>query len=392
MAKRRGPGEHSVYQLPDGTWVAAMDVGREAGKRKRVVRKARTKREVLAKLEEAKKQLAIAGAVPDQRTTVEQYLNWWLSDVVPGTVKESTAEGYASMVRVHLIPHLGSIPLAKLSPEHVQRMLRSMENAGLSAWTRRQARAVLVGALRRAERFGRVTRNAAALVDAPRIDQSDSDDDTLSATEVRQVLEHLRAAGDPLAIVAELALRLGLRRGELLALRWRDVDLDAGTLRVAGTMKRRKGGGWYIDEPKTRAGDRVIPLTDHLVAALKVHRKQQLQQRLAAGDTWQDLGFVVTTSIGTPMDGRALHRWWAGLFADPDATDEENAGRLQLAARPFHATRRTAVTLMAEAGVPLQVAANIVGHSSIRMTAEVYNRVQPRAQRSALDALEAHLS
>lgn len=390
MAKRRGWGEDSVYQRADGTWVAVMEAGRAEGTRKRIVRKAQTKREAVARLDEAKRTMFDAGSVPDQRRTVEQYLRFWLSEVVPGTVRDSTLEGYRSMVDAYLVPHLGSVRLVKLGPEHVQRMLRSMEAKGLSPWTRRQARSVLVGALRRAQRFGYVTRNAAALVDAPRIDQSDQVDDTLSADEVRRLLAHLHDSGDELVAVAEVAIRLGLRRGEILALRWTDVDLEAGTLRVGGTLKRRKGGGWYIDEPKTKAGDRVVPLTDHLVAELRAHRRRQLEARLSAGDSWQDLRFVFTTSVGTPIDARNLTRWWHGIFeVDEDQAEED---RLGLAARPFHSTRRTAVTLMAEAGVPLQVAANIVGHSSIRMTAEVYNRVQPRAQRSALDALEDHLA
>lgn len=392
MAKRRGWGEHSVYQLPEtvddegvthkGSWVASMEAGRTgSGKRKRIVRKAKTKREAVAKLEAAKRQLADAGTVPDQRTTVANYLAWWLSAVVPGTVRDSTLAGYRQITTAYLLPNLGTVRLAKLGPEHVQQMLHTMEAAGLSPSTRRQARTILSMALRRAHKFGMVTRNVAALVDPPRLDRA-SVDDTLSPDEVRRLLAHLHATEDDLVAVAEVAIRLGLRQGELLALRWEDIDLEAGTLHVGGTLKRRKGGGWYVDEPKTTAGNRVVPLADHLVAELKTHRKRQLEARLKAGDSWQDLGFVFTSKVGTPLEARNLARWWHSILADE---------QLGIADRPFHSTRRTAVTLMAEAGVPLQVAANIVGHSSIRMTAEVYNRVQPRAQRSALDLLEAHL-
>jgi len=395
-----------VYQLPDtvgadgsvrkGSWVASMEMpGSGRGHRKRVLRQARTKREALDKLEKAKRELHTSGSVPDQRTNVEAFLNWWLNDVVPGTVRESTLDGYRWICGKYLIPNLGGVRLAQLGPEHVQGMLRAMENDGLSPSTRRQARTILAMALRRAQRFGMVTRNAATMVDPPRLERAQVDD-TLSADEVRKLLAHLHDRDDELVAVAELALRLGPRKGELLALRWRDIDLDSKTLHVAGTLKRRAGGGWYVDEPKTKAGDRVVPLSGHLVTELKAHRKRQAERQLAAGADWQDLGFVFTSSVGTPIDARNLTRWWNELF-EPLTDDEgeplpHEQQPLGLEPRPFHATRRTAVTMMAEAGVPLEVAANIVGHSSIRMTADVYNRVKPRAQRSAIELLEAHLS
>lgn len=395
-----------MYQLPDtvddetgkvlkkGPWVASMEAGStKTGKRKRIVRKAHTKRAALDALEKAKRELHDAGTVPDQRTTVENYLNWWLSDVVAGTVRESTLEGYRYIVVSHLIPNLGKVRLAQLGPEHVQAMLKTMADDGLSPQTRRTARTVLSMALRRAQRFGMATRNAASMVDPPKLNRVVVDD-ALSADEVRKVLAFLHDRDDQHVAIAEVAIRLGLRQGELLALRWSDLDLELGTLHVAGTMKRRKGGGWYVEEPKTRAGDRVVPLTDHLIAQLKAHKRRQAELRLRAGESWQDLGFVFTSSVGTPMEVRVLVRWWHGIFApilDEDGEPLPKDQQLGLADRPFHSTRRTAVTMMAEAGVPLEVAANIVGHSSIRMTADVYNRVKPRAQRSALDVLEAHL-
>lgn len=401
--KRRGPGEHSVYQLPDtvdddgktrkGLWVASMEKpGSGRNNRKRVVRKAKTKREALDKLEQAKRELFTTGAVPDQRTTVAHYLNWWLSDTVEGTVRESTLAGYRWIAEKYLIPNIGTTRLAQLGPEHVTSMLATMEKDGLSPSTRRQARTILGMALRRAQRYGMVTRNAAAMVEPPKLNRPFVDD-AFSADELRRFLRHLHAREDDLVALAEVALRLGLRQGELLALRWDDVDLDAGTLHVGGTLKRRKGGGLYIDQPKTTAGNRVVPLTAHLVEELRAHRKRQAVAELKA-DTWQKLGFVFTTPVGTPIDSRNLTRWWHGHFApllDEDGNKLPDDQQLGLADRPFHSTRRTAITMMAEAGVPLEVAANIVGHSSIRMTADVYNRVKPRAQRSALDVLEAHL-
>ena len=332
----------------------------------------------MAKLDDVRQALAQHVTIPDQRTSVESYLNWWIDEVVPGTIKDSTAAHYRMITNAYLIPHLGRRRLATLGPEHVQAMLRHMEASGLAPWTRRNARTVLSSALSRAVKFSLTTRNAAALVDAPRLTNTKTDD-ALTVEEVRRLLGELHASGDRNVALAEVALQLGLRRGEILALRWADVDLDARTLHVAGTFKEQKGGGWYIDEPKTKAGDRIIPLTTHMKTELVEHRLRQLEERMAS-PFWTDHGFVFASNVGTPFCGRNVLRWWYEAL--------EQAG---IAQRPFHATRRTAVSLMAEAGVPLEVASRIVGHASIRMTADVYMTVRPKAQHDALNLLEQHV-
>ena len=227
-------------------------------------------------------------------------------------------------------------------------------------------------------KFSLTTRNAASLVDAPRIGAGPAED-ALTLEEVRLLLAHLRDTEDRHLALAEFALQVGLRRGELLGLRWDNVDLDARTLHVAGTLKQPKGGGWYIDKPKTRAGDRIIPLTSHLVDALSSHRRRQAAERIAS-PSWRDDGFVFPSTVGTPMSGRNLLRWWHDALVGAE-----------LSARPFHAARRTAVSLMAESGVPLEVASRIVGHASIRMTADVYTTVRPKAREDALRLLERHV-
>lgn len=375
MTRRYGEG--SIYQEASGHWCATLEVVGGDGKRRRVARRAATKREALQKLRSVQADVDRNVPVPDQRRTTGEWLQWWLTEIVPGTVCDSTLDGYQNVVDAYLLPSLGSIPLAKLGPHDVQSMLRSLERRGLSGWTRRQARTVLSGALNKALRYELVTRNVAALVDNPRV--TARPDDTLSVQEARTLLGSVE--GDRLAGMIQLLIWLGARRGEVLALRWSNVDLDAATLRIAGTLKRSKSIGLYVDPPKTKSSDRTVPLLDHLVSALTTHRADQEREREAAGELWQDTGFVFVTELGLPIDPRNALRWWhrqlklAGI--DP---------------RPMHAARRTAVTLMAEAGIPIEVAANIVGHSTIRMTAEVYNQVRPRAQLDAMKLLERHLN
>ena len=152
--------------------------------------------------------------------------------------------------------------------------------------------------------------------------------------------------------------------------------MDTNTLRIQWTLKRPPGGGWYLDNPKTPAATRTLPLTDRMVKALQHRRAIQAQERLRAGPSWVEHGFVFTSSIGTPLDGRNALRWWHEL------TERSGVGR-----RRFHASRHTAATLMLDAGVPLEVISKILGHSSLSVTADIYAHIKPSATRSAADSL-----
>jgi integrase len=377
MTRRRGKGEGSVYQRADGRWVAQVEAGLDRdGRRRRPRAVRRTKREALAALDELRRQVD-QGVTPERTQSVGEFLEWWLATVVPDTVKPSTVDGYERIVTLYIAPHVGRVKLAKLTPQHVKSMLRAMETDGLSPRTRQYARAVLRRALRWAEQHGLVLRNVAALVDGPRKTGTKLDD-TLDAVGAAAVIDV--AAGDRLEALAVLVLRLGLRKGEALALRWDDIDLDAATLTVRGTLKRRKGGGLYVDTTKTDAGTRELPLVAGTAEALREHRRRQAAERLALGPLWTDTGHVFTTATGTPLDPRNVNRWWSALC--------ERAG---VGHRRFHAARHTAATLMLDQGVPLEVVSAVLGHAGLAITADVYAKVGMDAKRRALATLAAKL-
>ncbi len=379
---RRGHGEGAIFRDSSGMWVARIDAGTgPTGKRRRVVRKAKTKAEVLRRIADARRELDRSGGAPvDQSQTVDQYLSWWLDAVVPLRVKASTATGYRYVVDHFLAPRVGRHRLGKLSPAHVQTMVGELTAEGYTPHTIRQVVGVLSGALNHALRSELLPRNVCTMVQLPKVVRS-VDDDTLEPADVRCVLD--KVAGTRWEPFYTLALGYGLRQGELLALRWADVDLDAEVpfLRVVGTLKWPARQGWMIDEPKTAASVRVVELAGDTVARLRQWRRTQAEQRLAAGPAWTDHGFVFTTEGGTPIhDRNALRRWHEELKA------------LRLDRRPFHATRRTAVTNMAAAGVPMEVCAAIVGHSSTRVTTEIYNRVRPRGRAEAASIIDRVLA
>lgn len=371
---RRSAGEGSVYlDKRSGLWVSVVSLDpSEDGIRRRKYFRAKTKREALARMDEFKTVNVRGTSLMGGDRSLREYLHWWLSDVLPGRVKRSTATDYEWILAAYVEPAIGHIKLTHLSPADIQTMMRKMETRGLSSSTIRLTRSVLRRALGTAEKWGYLQRNPAALVDPPRSTISSLDD--LSATEARALLQTVST--DPLSALAEIAIGLGLRQGEILALRWEDIDLENRTLQVRHTLKRPSGGGWYLDVPKTPAAVRSLPLTDRIVTALRQRRIRQAEDRLSAGPMWVEEGFVFTSSIGTPLNKRNVLRWWH------DATERSGIGR-----RRFHASRHTAATLMLEAGVPLEVISRMLGHSSLAVTADVYARVKPQATRSAADSL-----
>lgn len=314
-------------------------------------------------------------SIHDERRTTNDYLNWWLDNVLPGSVKDSTADGYRYIIGRYITPAVGKVRLAKLSPLHVQEMLTDMERRGLSVATRRQARAILRRALNHAERFEMVHRNAAAQTEAPR-GSTHRIDDALTQDEARALISAVK--GQPLECIVTVALSLGLRKGEALALRWQNIDLEAGTLTVAATLSRRVGHGLIESDPKTARSRRTLPLPQTCVGALREHRRTQAAARLAAGPSWRGEGHVFTTPIGTPIDPRNLTTQFHGLC--------ERAG---IGRRRFHALRHSAATLMLAQGVPLAVISDVLGHASYAITADVYARVGEELRTEASRAMDA---
>ena len=353
MARQYGAG--SVYEdKARGCFVAQVMVD---GHRRRVY--APTKALARAKAAELVYQKDRGGVVAAGGTTA-QWLNDWLDDVLPGTVAASTEAQYRQVVKDWVAPYVGRMPLAKLGPEHVLRMMRQLEAKGLSPTTVATARKVLRRALRQAEQYGKVARNVAAIVDPPKGAGRPKTDDTMTADEADRVLA--AAAGDRLEALAWVVLFLGLRQAEALGLRWEDVDFAHGVLEVAGT--------------KTKGSNRALPLPAKVAEAWRGHPARQRQERMAA-PLWADADLVFTSTVGTVVDRWRASDWWHKLC--------ERAG---VGHRRFHSSRHTAATLMLNNGVPLEVVSKILGHSGLSTTADVYARPGAAMLQKAADAMD----
>jgi integrase len=238
---KRANGEGSIYQRKDGRWSASLSLGR--GKRKHFL--GSTRAGVNRRLTAAMKARDDGQPLVDERQTVRQFLNGWVEDkktsARPGTIR-----GYESKIRVHIVPALGTITLAKITPQRLQRFFNEKLATGLAPQTVHHLRAILRAALTDAVKWGLVARNAADLVDPPRVPREEFR--PLAPAEAQALLAAV--TGNRLEALYSVALGLGSRQGEALGLRWQDIDFDAGTLRVSQSLQRINKAFAFV-EPKT---------------------------------------------------------------------------------------------------------------------------------------------
>jgi len=380
--KQRGHGEGGIRQRPDGTWEARVSDGMKPDKDGKLVRARRsiygkTRAEVAAKLKVALREQQQGLPAPSERLTVGVFLTTYLTTIRP-VVRPSTYRSYEQNIRLYLIPTLGRRRLAKLTPQDVQAFLdakakeKTRTGKPFSESSLRLMRAVLRQALGQAEAWDQLPRNVAKLARPPKGARRRAQ--ILTAAQATTLLTAIR--GDRLETLYRVALALGLRQGEALGLRWEHVDLEEGTLVVCEAMQRVQGEGLVVVEPKSDAGMRTIKLPQFLVDQLRAHRQRQDAQRREA-TRWEDRDLVFCTRYGTPFDGPNVTRYF-----------QRHLNRVGLPHLRFHDLRHSAISFLAAAGVPLEVAQRIAGHSDARLTANVYRHILPEEHDRAAEAME----
>jgi integrase len=382
---RRGQGEGTIYRDGD-RWRGAISLGfGPDGRRLRAKVSGRTKTEVRDKLKELQRTVDSGLPAPDGRLTVGEFLDRWLRDNLRGTVEDTTADNYEDTVRLHLKPDLGSKLLTRLTVSEVDSLWQRKRAAGYKPNSIRIMRAVLQRALHQAERESLVMRNVAHLSNPAKLDAPERR--SLTVTQARTLLG--AAEPDRLSAAYLVMLTYGLRRGEALGLQWDDVDLDGGTIQIRRAVKRVKNRTREPGEPSTRLaiGDvktkrsrRQVPLNEQVTQALRAHRTRQLEERLACGPGWQDTGFVFTTPIGTVVDPDNFGHYFSKL------TKKAGLGHWHL-----HELRHSAVSIMLALDVPLHIASEVVGHSSIAITKDIYGHLLGGEKQSAANAMAGAL-
>lgn len=359
----------------DGFWVGEVTLGtRPDGKRDRRTLYGATREEIEAQIT---KLLADAqrGLLTDPtRETLAEFLERWLRDVASHTVRPVTLQSYMDTVRPHVLRHqIGTLPLAQLTPMHLQRLYSEKLAEGLSRRTVQYIHRILHRALDQAVKWNLLARNPADAVDVPRPARKEMA--TLSPEQARALMAVLHE--DYLGPLYMTALFTGARRGELIALRWQDVDLKQGTIQINRTAQVIRGKGVVWSEPKTAKSRRLIPLPEIAVEVLKAHRKRQLEQRLRLGDMYHDEDLVFARPDGSPYNGDHVSQHFAILVR-----------RAGLPKIRLHDLRHTHATWLFKEGVHPKIVSERLGHSTTTLTMDVYSHVLPTMQAEAARTID----
>ncbi len=360
-----------ITKRKDGRYMARYTVQTPDGPKRKTIYGTKYK-EVEVKLNEARGDAAKGLVYDDENLTVGKYLERWLADSVLGTVRQRTYEGYAHMVERHIAPSLGRVKLKNLTPAHVRGLYRERLDSGLSLRTVQYIHTTLSKALKQAAEDGLIPRNSAASVKAPRPRREEIR--PLDREQVRALFEAV--SGHRLEALYIVAVTAGLRLGELLGLKWEDVDLDTGTLQVRRVLSEARSGRLF-EAPKSGKG-RQIRLTRYATEALKRHRKRQLEERMKLAGLWQDQGLVFPSQVGTPLFARNLQRHFKALL--------KRAGLPQTIR--FHDLRHTCATLLLRQGVNPKFVQELLGHADISLTLNVYSHVLPDMGDAAAGAMD----
>lgn len=386
---KRGNGEGSITRRNDGRWMGQVSVGRdkEAGRLIRQTFYGRTRQEVAEKLSMTVTAASQGLVAPTRTLMLGEWLERWHVTYAKPKVRQSTWESYGQLIRLYIAPALGGVRLRDLRPEHLQRFYLDqldsgaiLREGGLSPRTVQYLHAVLHQALKQAVREALVTRNVADAVSPPRQIRHEVHPPT--AQDMRKLLEAAR--GHRLNALFLLAWATGARRGELLALRWSDTDLDKGTVTITRNLIRTKAQGLVFTEPKTSLSRRTVPIPDVARRELRAHKARQNEERLLVGSAYKDGALVFALADGAPVDPSTASHTFNRVL--------EKAG---LPHYRFHDMRHAFATALLELGEHPKIVQTLLGHSTIAQTLNTYSHVTPGLTERAVarlgDAMETAL-
>jgi integrase len=371
----------SISRHDNGRWYIQIDLPPDpaTGKRRRAALGGYpTKREAKAAEAEALRRLRDQSFVEPSKLLVREYLTTWL-DGMANQVRPTTLDGYRHQVRAHLLPHLGDIRLQQLTTARLNQLYAELAARGgrdgqpLAPKTVRLAHTVMRRALRDAMADGLVARNVAAQARPPRARPVEMH--TWTAAQVGTFLASVRE--HRLYAAWLLLATLGLRRGELLGLCWKDVDLAAGRMAVRHTLVMVSGKP-ALAEPKTAKGRRSITLAPDVAEALRRHHARQAAERLSWGAGYTDSGLVVTTEDGRPMHPETFSTMFGRL-----------AARAGLPAIRLHDLRHSTASILLARGVHPKVVSELLGHATIALTLDTYSHVIPSLHEEAAGVMAA---
>lgn len=369
-----------------GSWTIWVDIGRdpETGRRKQQSFTVRgSKKDAERELRAILTRIEGGAHVKPTKLTVGEYLKQWLESYVATNATPKTRDRYEGIVRAHLIPAFGSLPLAALQPQRIQNYYsqalksgRKDGNGGLSAQTVRYHHMVLCEALKHAVKRGLLIRNVVEATDPPAPERKEIA--IIDADGVRLLLQ--AAKGTPYYACIFTAVYTGLRRSELLGLRWCDVDLDLATISVVQTLHQLQNGAYMFGKPKTKGSRRMIALSPSLALLLREHKQKQELDRMLLGKPLSPADLVFSNPDGSPLRPNTVSRAF-----------EKLARTLGFQGIRFHDLRHAHATLVLRQGIHPKIVSERLGHRSVAITLDIYSHVLPGLQEAAAHRFEEGL-
>jgi integrase len=310
--------------------------------------------------------------------TLNDFLTHWLQDTAQPNLRPRTFIRYRQLIQLHILPVLGKVKLQKLTPQHLQKLYNQKLEEGCAPQSVKHMHRLLHKAFNDALKWNLISRNVCDLVDTPRVPKHEMK--VFTSEQAQKFLEV--AKGDPLEALYVVALTTGMRQGELLALKWDDIDFSHGKLQVRRTIARITDKGFTVSEPKTPKSRRSINLTPMAIESLKQHRIRQHEHRLLAGPAWDEQGWVYANALGRPIEaGNMMRRSFLPLLA-----------KAELPKIRFHDLRHSTATLLLSMGTHPKIVQELLGHSQISMTLDTYSHVLPSLQEDAMSRLNTLLT
>lgn len=372
----RANGEGSIYRRTDGRWAGAAYVLTPDGTRKRKTAYGKTRKDVAVKLAGMQDKSRSGIAATPGRLTLRAFLESWMQDVQEPRLSSATYQTYEGYIRNHIVPALGSKPLGQLTASDLREFLGAKRREGKSAATVKQIHAIIRSALQHAMREDLVPRNVAKLVVVSNPVRKEVE--PLTPEEAKKLLK--TAHGHPWEALWTLYIGLGLRRGEALGLRWSDIDLENGRLRVEQSLQRSRGE-LRLKSPKTDTSRRRIVLPAFCTDALRRHHTSEREKLASLGQPMGPATLAFTSQLGTPIEPRNVNRAFEALLK------EASLRKVKL-----HDLRHTCASLLLAQGVAPRVVMELLGHSAIAVTMNTYSHVIPALQDESAQRMDALLS
>lgn len=337
-----------------------------------------TKKDAQRYLHGVLRELDLGTYVEPCALTVNEYLDQWLVSAAKPKLRERTFVEYEALLLRYVREPFGARKLVTLRPLDVQTLYSQMLEKGLSARSVRYTHAVLSSALKQAVQWGMLARNPCEGVELPKKTRNEMR--VMTPEQARAFLA--AAAEDRYAALFSLAIATGMRPEEYLALKWSDFKGQTQTVTVQRALIKRRGGGWYFEEPKTAQSRRTVKLTVSVVKQLQAHRQRQLTERLQMGAIWQAHDLIFCSEIGTPINDRNLDQRHFRRILQRAGLDIEFT---------LYTLRHTAATLLLAQGINPKIVAEQLGHASVTLTLDVYSHVLPEMQKAAAEMMESVL-